>query len=195
MSGTIEDTFFAFIHFPSKLHQDEMSQWQVVEPYKRSIHNLTNNNRVIIVGDFNMNPFDLGMTEPRGFYAQNNISTTKINAHFAHGISEFMYYNPCWTLLGDFYLGHENKALKRQGGSHYFNKQLARNIKWHILDQIIFRKSLFDEFIKEELKIIETDEWVDQLTASFEKKKKKKENGEVVLDHLPLQFAFDVKTK
>lgn len=60
----------ACVHLPSKKNLDEISQLQATHNYKRLILERAPayEHKVIIVGDFNMNPFDAGMVEPHGFF-------------------------------------------------------------------------------------------------------------------------------
>jgi len=103
ISGGVVDTYLACVHFPSKLHHDEITHLQLVPNYKDKVHSLTQNSkRLFIVGDFNMNPFDYGMVEPTGFYAHNHRELVSVETHKRLGDHRTLYYNPSWTLLGDY---------------------------------------------------------------------------------------------
>lgn len=187
ISGKIQDTYFACIHFPSKLYHDEITHLQLIPNYKEKIHSLTlNSNRLFIVGDFNMNPFDYGMVEPLGFFAHNNRELVTTETQFKHGKNNIVYYNPSWTLLGDFVNKSEYKQNSRSGGSFFYKEKKSRCLYWYLIDQIIMRKSLIDEFVSEDLEIIEEDTLKDEII-------KEKKKGDNKIDHFPLKFSFEFK--
>jgi len=124
ISGNIDDTYFACIHFPSKIYHDEITHLQVVPNYKEKIHSLTQNSkRLFIFGDFNMNPFDVGMVEPLGFFAHNNRELITTETQFKHGRQNILYYNPSWSLLGDYINKMNYEDNKRSGGSFFIGKK------------------------------------------------------------------------
>ena len=189
ISGNIPDTFFACIHFPSKLFHDEITHLQIVQNYISKIHNATNvADRLFVVGDFNMDPFDYAMVEPKGFNAHNNRDLVVSDTKFKFGSHNILYYNPSWTLLGDFVNKLDYSKHKRTGGSFYFKKKISRSLYWHLIDQIIMRKSLINEFVSEDLEIIENE----FIKTEILREPKKDENK---IDHFPLKFSFNFKTK
>ena len=178
------EIFFSCVHFPSELYHDEISHLQIAPNYKEKIHSLTNNSsKAFIVGDFNMNPFDLGMVEPMGFYAFNNRELVTDDQKLKYGSRRALYYNPCWTLLGDYISKSNYVESKRSGGSFYYGKRASRNIYWHLIDQIIIRKSIIDNFIESELEVIETPE-ISKFLYSTTKILNE-------IDHFPLKFSFN----
>lgn len=180
ISGKVPDTYFACIHFPSKLYHDEVTHLQIIPNYKEKIHSLTQySTRLFIVGDFNMNPFDLGMIEPMGFFAHNNRELVTTETRFKFGNDHVMYYNPCWTLLGDYVNKAKYETHKRRGGSFFFEEKQSRRLYWYLIDQIIMRKSLIDEFVSEDLEIIEDAEITEIFSSNAN-----------TIDHLPLQLSF-----
>ena len=185
ISGKIPDTYFACIHFPSKLYHDEITHLQIVPNYKEKVHSLTlNSKRIFIVGDFNMNPFDLGMVEPTGFFAHNNREVVNRESQLKYGATSILYYNPSWTLLGDFVNNKSHQESSRMGGSYYFKEQKSRCLYWHLIDQLIMRKTLIEEFVSEDLQIIEKESIVEEV-------KKDKICGANKIDHFPLQFSYE----
>lgn len=184
ISGSVKETFFACIHFPSKLYHDENTHLQLVPNYKTKIHDyIQNSDRVFVVGDFNMNPFDLGMVEPNGFFAHNNRNLIKNDSRVVHGQNHISYYNPCWTLLGDFINKSDYSNSQRSGGSFYYKQQKSRAYYWHIIDQLIMRKSLINEFCSESLEIIENTNLIEQIQMETNRD----------MDHFPLKFSFNFK--
>lgn len=179
MNGNIEPTFFACVHFPSKLYHDENTHLQCVPAYKDKVLKLTDHaERLFIVGDFNMNPFDLGMVEPAGFFAYNNKELLENDPILKYNDYRIQFYNPCWALLGDFFLDVDLKIKNRTGGTFYYQPKLSRAYQWHLIDQIILRKALINEFSPSELKVIDD--------------RFKLDNS---IDHYPLKFSFNLKEK
>ncbi len=129
-----------------------------------------------------MNPFDLGMVEPLGFYAFNNIELVKDKPKKTILSDVLMFYNPSWSLLGDFISG---TSSKRFGGSHYYNSKDSRNYHWRILDQLIFTKSLYEQFNQETFKLLESEHLCKEIN-------KAKSSDSKAIDHLPLYFSFNI---
>jgi len=173
------------IHFPSSLYYDEYDQLQRAFEYKRKIDGLgrTFNNRVILMGDFNMTPFAPGMVESKGFYAHS--SRTKVTPkprNIDLGQST-PYYNPCWMLLGDYDL---RNSQPRSGGSFYYSKSFVdKKRDWHLIDQVIFTQPLIEHFNHKNLEILSTDKIKDEVLMESARRGKN-----FFLDHLPLYFSF-----
>lgn len=75
---------------------------------------------VIVIGDFNMNPFDPGMIANDAFNAVSTKREAKIQRRF---------YNPMWSLFGD--------QSEGQPGTYYFAGYGNTIINWNVLDQIL----------------------------------------------------------
>lgn len=187
ITGSINDTLFACIHFPSKLYHDEATHMGIVPVYKSKIHSLAGkNNRLFIVGDFNMNPFDLGMVEPVAFYSHHNKQLVDTDKRWHMAAYQPLYYNPCWTLLGDFQSGNPTTPNSRMGGTLHYEERKSRKLHWYVIDQVIMRKALIDEFNPSYLQVVEKQEYIDEILKPKQKKQPK-------LDHLPIKFSFTFK--
>jgi len=176
---TKERFLYVALHIPSKINYDEYDQFQLAMNYKKYITNRAEEygNKVLVAGDFNMAPFERGMTEPMGFFAfQNN---NEVNPAIEHilGNRQLSFYNPCWRLLGDY--DTASKSF-RAGGSFFYEKSRKRKAKtWHLFDQIIMTKNLFNFFDNDSLSLFETT------ILSNDVKDPKK-----TIDHLPLCFTL-----
>jgi len=179
-------TLFACIHFPSKLYHDEETHSEIVPVYKNKIHALAGRNkRIFVVGDFNMNPFDKGMVQPTCFNSfHNRLLVNKDTMPHIAG-AQRLYYNPCWTLMGDFISARTYDDSKRMGGTQHFLEKKSRKFYWYLIDQIIMAKELINDFISESLVIIEEKYFVDELL-------KPKIKNIPKLDHLPICFSFNL---
>lgn len=179
-------TLFAAIHFPSKLKNDEHTHTELVPTYKNKVHSLAqHSNRLFIVGDFNMNPFDLGMVQPTGFNAWNNRSTILADTVPHQSGAQRIYYNPCWTLLGDYVSSKTYQESSRMGGTHYFNKAISKKYLWYMIDQIIMSRTLIEDFNSGSLRVIENSSYITELYKPKIDETKK-------LDHLPIFFSFNL---
>jgi exonuclease III len=139
---TDESLLYVAIHFPSKLFQNEFEQFQNAINYKKYITSRGEEygNKILIAGDFNMAPFEKGMTEPMGFFAFQNNNDVRSEIEHVLGSRQLSFYNPCWRLLGDY---NQKTRKFRNGGSFYYEKSSKRSSKtWHLFDQIIFTKKV-----------------------------------------------------
>ncbi len=175
--------FFLFvaIHIPSKLYQDEYDQFQSAINYKKYITARAEEygNKILVAGDFNMAPFERGMTEPMGFFAFQNNNDVNPDIEHVLGSRQLSFYNPSWRLLGDYDIG--SKSF-REGGSFFYEKSKKRKTNtWHLFDQIIMTKNLFNSFDHNSLVLLETT----NLSQDIKNPQKK-------IDHLPLCFTINI---
>jgi hypothetical protein len=102
--------------------------------------------RTILMGDFNMNPFDKGMIDPNiGFGAvMNRDLASRLSAGED---TPPRFYNPLWARLG--------RRLPEPPGTFYWkNVADPLNTFWHYLDQVLIRPALLDAFEDESLRIL-----------------------------------------
>jgi hypothetical protein len=107
--------------------------------------------RTILVGDFNMNPYEKGMIDQvSGFGAMASRSLAERHSESGRGGSR-RFYNPMWSRLGG--------EIPRAPGTHYW-KSVADpfNIFWHSLDQVLVRPALIheDAFRDEDFQVLTT---------------------------------------
>lgn len=102
-------------------------------------------NKTIVVGDFNINPYDNGCVGARYFHSLPIYEESKRRFRTVSGEKFYMFYNPMWNLLGDF-----NKPY----GTYYNSSADPLNTYWNIYDQVIFRPSLRESFVSDSLKIL-----------------------------------------
>ncbi len=178
-----EEVLIGGIHFPSKLSYGETSQLEIVRSYVQEIEEietLKNNNRTLIFGDFNMNPFEAGMVEVSAFNATlSEIEARKINTKFHYRTYNY-FYNPMWSFLGDRnYLSGERKLP----GSFYYNQPPY----WNIYDKVIMRPKVIDIFDFSSLRILDSIGNEKLVDSSLNIKDK------IYSDHLPLSFKISLK--
>jgi hypothetical protein len=145
-----KEVLFALIHFYDRMTYDREAQYSkcagvrltLTEAEKEAGHS-----RTVIVGDFNMNPFDKGMIDPDvGFGAM--MSRSLALRHTSEGAGEPQrFYDPMWSRMG--------RELPDPPGTHYWpNVGDPFNLYWHSLDQVLVRPALLDAFRDEDFRIL-----------------------------------------
>jgi len=185
-----KSTLLACVHLPSRRggHQNEDSQLGLAGRYKQFIEEaagqpLSNfGERIVVVGDFNMNPFDLGMIEPTAFFAINNREFVR-HKRKVDGVYELMFYNPCWALLSD--INQAQPANLRVSGSHYYKGTASKKLYWHLFDQVILSKSLIKHFDASALRLASHSAIEKEVMSSVKRK------DADYSDHLPICFTLN----
>jgi hypothetical protein len=175
---SIGPTLLCFVHLPSKLFMSEDDQMDESRLFKMEVEATKkecNVSDTIIMGDFNMNPFERGMAAASGIHSIPCRLTAQRGSREVKGRSFSMFYNPMWNLLGD----SDDKP-----GSYYFAGAIHLNYFWHLLDQVIIRPSLIPHFRTDSLTIIDvigTNKLVDD------------HHRPKISDHLPIYFVIGGK--
>ena len=166
-------------HLPSKLwaNADDQAFYsgrcarELVDLEKRLGHQ-----RTILVGDVNMNPFEVGMVGAGGFHATPARTVAQKGTRTIHGEQYGYFYNPMWNYLGDDW---------GPPGTYYHDSPSPTEGHWHLLDQVLVRPVLLSALPRKGAGIITTiagrdlvleDGRIDQRNAS---------------DHLPIYCTLD----
>jgi hypothetical protein len=163
------------LHLPSKLFQSENTQTLEAVEFKREIEVaeselLTDN--TFIIGDFNMNPFELGMVSASAFHSVPCKKIAMNEQRFIKQRPHKYFYNPMWNLFGDF---------NNNPGTFFYTSTEQAVYYWNILDQVILRPSIIKYFTKDSLNIIQKIGETSLIADS----------GKPILsDHLPITFEF-----
>lgn len=129
----------------------------------------------IIVGDFNLQPYSLGISSVHGFNATMSISKAKRIFLKAGGEQKRFYFNPTWKLMGD------NKNVQ---GTYYNNSdQQDRSIFWYSFDEILIRPYFIDRFNWDYFEIVEK-------TADYAFIRNDMIDKHRYSDHLPIKFEI-----
>ena len=131
--------------------------------------------RSILVGDFNLNPFESPMTDAPLFNAVSSAKLAKRGSRTYQRISRPYFYNPMWNLLGD-------RAWPP--GTYYRASPNAGEIHWNTLDQLLICPKLIDNFVGESLEVLTRSD-----QHSFTKKSHLPDE-KAYSDHLPIYFRF-----
>jgi hypothetical protein len=171
------DMLVAVTHLPSKTYYNE-SELQFVATEIANFIKFHEDRlsiaRTVLVGDFNMNPFEGGVVGAAGLHA---VMTRAIAAELKRTIStrEYRYfYNPMWSCFGDRSDG--------PAGTYYYPKSTPISYFWNIFDQVLLRPEIMD-WLKE-LRILDHDGSSSLLDAHG---LPDKTTGS---DHLPLYFCL-----
>ena len=139
------------VHLPSKQRQTDEEQAfnaQRIAARIKEAEQLVGHDRTMVLGDFNMDPFDAGMVNGDGFHAVMDRRVAAKGSRRILDQERSFFYNPMWKLMGD----HSAGAL----GTFYRNRGGFVNYFWHTFDQVLLRPSLLAAFREEELSIVES---------------------------------------
>lgn len=165
-------------HLNSKIYSDHQAQREImIEQLIREICTVEKDlesENTIIVGDFNINPYDLSCLDARYFHSLPIYEETKRRTRKVAGNEYAMFYNPMWRFLGD---------IEQPYGTYYHNNSSSINTYWNLYDQVIIRPALRERFIDDSLKII-TETHSKYLLDSIGHPDK------TISDHLPIIFEI-----
>lgn len=164
-----------FVHFPSKLYCDDFDYLEESKLVRAQIEKeelISNSNNTMVIGDFNMNPFEEGMLAAAAFNAFPTIHEVEGKARTVKGRDYNLFYNPMWRFFGDF---------DQPFGTYYYNAAKHYTIKWNIFDQVLMRPNLMEFFVTDSLKIITETKSHDLTNKNFKPS---------ISDHLPIYFEI-----
>lgn len=135
------DFVFGVVHLVDKRNYDEWNQCfqaeQVVDQI-RGHEDKTENTRTVLIGDFNMNPFDRAMGLAQVFNAMMTRQCVSRRRRTVQGHVYPFFYNPMWGLFGDRTLGAP--------GTYYHQISTQGTFGWNMLDQVLLRHEALDWF-------------------------------------------------
>ncbi|MFA0962163.1 hypothetical protein AB9P05_10170 [Roseivirga sp. BDSF3-8] len=178
-----ENILVAFLHLNSKLWKRESDLRLTAGIVKRWLDQREKiyGGKLMVVGDFNMNPFDPGMIAPDGFNAVLHSQVAKKRVRKISTEYYSYFYNPMWSYLGD--RNYQDGSAK-VAGSYYYSRSTDSNcVFWNMFDKVILRPELTDDFNFESLDYI-THINGDNLLRNGRPHKSK------YSDHLPLYFRI-----
>jgi hypothetical protein len=178
----------ALAHLASPSHKDLRARHSRMIGFAsdiRAAEKAASNNRTLVIGDLNLNPFDDGLLDVRGLNALADRRTVERKDPRRSGrrqVEEFrLFYNPMWSHFGD--------AVQPPGTYYYDKSNPEVDPLWNIFDQVLLRPILLDRFRNKNLKILTTDGIVSFLWEDGTP------NGDVYSDHLPIWFQLDLRRR
>lgn len=166
------------VHLNSKIYSDHEQQREIL--IEQLIHDIRiveedmNTENTIVVGDLNINPYDMGCINARYFHGIPVYEEAKRKTRIVAGNEYFMFYNPMWRFLGD---------MERPYGTYYHNSSNVINTYWHLYDQVLIRPALRGQFVDASLKILTETQSRYLLDAKGHPDKN-------ISDHLPIIFEI-----
>lgn len=161
-----------FVHMRSKLYKSDIEQIPHAANIKNKINEIVGCNpdsNVVVLGDFNMNPFAPAMVMGSVMAAipyrsiVSNIKTRRIDR-----TNNIMLYNPTWKFMGEGSIPH--------GTYYYSSGDLV--YYWNVLDQVLVSPAVVPYFDLESLEII------------HEGKLEKSTGKPKFSDHFPIMFKI-----
>jgi hypothetical protein len=143
-----ESILIAGVHLPDKRNNNLDNQLLSSRNLYNDLEKMEishETDRTIIVGDFNMNPFEDGMVSMNGLNAvmSENIAITGYRT--VQGKDFKYFYNPMWSFYGD--------VGNNVTGSYFYRKN--DNFSWNVFDQVLLRPSLIPNFDKNSLTFLD----------------------------------------
>lgn len=175
-----QELILVALHLPSKLHASEESlsfEASVIASDIRRVEEKQCHRRTVVVGDFNLNPFEPGLVGAASFHAVSSQDVASRGERTVQGRAYPFFYNPMWNFLGDF-------GGSAPGSFYYENSEHVSHF-WHTLDQVLLRPELAAGFGRENLQI---------LTSIGEESlvdRRGRPNAADLSDHLPVFFQIE----
>jgi len=172
------------LHLPSKSFHSETDQVLDCTTYLSEVRKAEANvghARTILVGDFNMNPFEQGIVAASGFHAIMDRRLVQKDHRTVQGNKYQFFYNPMWNYFGD--------KAPNPTGTYYYDKGTQVNYYWHIFDQVLIKPELLDEFNNDDLEILTKVDSISLLDDSG------KPDLNIGSDHLPIVFKIYLKRR
>lgn len=150
------------VHFGSKLHKSDASQTLAAPVFSQTVKDLekkSKHDRTLIVGDFNMNPFEDGVVGAEGLNATMSRWVAQKEDRKVDGVSYPFFYNPMWSIFGDStHADHPPTSPTHEPpGTCYYRASESRWYYWNIFDQVLLRPSLLPCFNNKDLQIVTGD--------------------------------------
>jgi exonuclease III len=149
------------------------SSWQTLMTDMEFVKEQQKTNKLILLGDFNINPYDRGMNLAAGLNAMMTKSCVE------KGLRKYMdrdydfYYNPMWSLFGDNTDGPAGTVYDTSNQGPY---------GWSMLDQVLINHSIVSLF--QDVRIL-TEAGTQSLIDG-----KGRPNSSTASDHFPILVTF-----
>lgn len=183
-----EKALLTITHFPSKMvWGNPYDHFGICIELRNDIDKaeITADTRnTIILGDFNMNPFEEGLVNSSGLHNISNKEIALTKQRNFQGRSYDFFYNPMWSFLGDSSKGNVQ-------GTHFFNTYTPLNYFWNLYDQVMIRPELIPFFDETKLDIISGTQTKTFLKTISGYTRIDKD----ISDHLPIKFQIKLNQK
>lgn len=168
------------LHYQSKVNWDFADQAahsvelnSIITDFEQT----TSSKHTLLIGDFNMNPFDFGMVQTTGLHSVMSKEIALKKHRIVDGKEYPFFYNPMWSFYGDHGLGEVN-------GTIYNTLSKPINYFWNIFDQVLIRPDFIPYVEDDKIEIITKLNSVTPLL-----KKSNLIDGSIS-DHLPISVTI-----
>lgn len=139
-----QEVLIAGVHLMSKFggttESDQALVASEVIAELNEVEDRQHHRNTVMIGDFNMQPYDPGMTNPIGMHGVMTQRLADRPDRVHRNKLRRSFYNPMWGLFGD--------RTDGPPGSHYWKASVLNNTHWGILDQVLLRPVLA-EYLKQ----------------------------------------------
>jgi len=189
----LEEFNIAAVHLHSKVGNSERQQlWKnlpIVNKIKDFEKKVSNNNRTILVGDFNHNPYENNLLDPYILNCTDSkkVITTLTSNPISKSRDTDFWYNPMWNLLGDYDFTNGNERVT----GTYFRYTEDETPIWNLFDGFILRSSIMDRVDYNQSSIL-TKTNTTPFLKPFTIGKGDSLINEQISDHLPIKFTLKI---
>jgi hypothetical protein len=169
--------FLGIVHFFDKRNWDifgQAGQSQLLAESVRRLEKKHKCERTILIGDFNMNPFDPGMVSVTGLNAMMTKTCIENGTRVLQGVKYPFFYNPMWNHFGDETAGPSGTFYHRSSSQGFYG--------WNMLDQVLLRQSAIPVFQRVEI--------VSRVESKSLASAKGRPSASIASDHLPLLLCL-----
>ncbi len=177
----LRDILLVILHLPSQMHWSKESisdECIYVSDMIIRSEQAVGHSRTILVGDFNINPFEKGVVSAIGFNAVMTRAIADKKSRIVQGEEYPFFYNPMWSFYGDKTFG--------PSGTYYYAGSQHIEYFWNIFDQVLIRPELLSCIDKNFVKILDSDGNISFLNQQGVPDSNK------VSDHLPILFNINL---
>ncbi|MBQ4559826.1 MAG: endonuclease/exonuclease/phosphatase family protein [Tyzzerella sp.] len=178
----IQDKFIlCSVHLITNLHGDMSEErlaitQQLMHDIKET-ENTIHSQKTIIIGDFNEMPYGKSCLNANGLHGLPAFNVEDRPTRVVNDKEYTKYYNPMWSLLGDF---------SYPPGTYYLNQSKLNSPMWYMLDQVIISRDILPLFEKDKLRIITSYGCMDLADRN-------KHPNRSISDHFPIMCVINDK--
>lgn len=145
-------TLLVNVHLPSKLHRDPIGQRdfaRITADDIWAVADVQGTDRIVIVGDFNMHPFEPGMVDAPAFFAT---PTPHLSDQYGHqrtvdSVAQRYFVNPMWRFFDGWTQGPRGT---------YFSNKNEHAVGWSLFDQVLYSPALVSLSTRPNISILDT---------------------------------------
>lgn len=168
-------------HLPSRRYWDETElalETARISKVIRGREESLGHRRTVVVGDFNMDPFETGVLASHSLHGVMTRDLALEKERTVNGEIYPFFYNPMWSCFGDRSPGPP--------GTFFYKSTSPNSQYWHLFDQVLIRPELLSCLPPEGVQILDK---VGRMSLVDERGRP---DRKLVSDHLPILFELDL---